>query len=310
MTTPKKKKNFIDVMCEVRDLERKEVVDELSMATDMNNGIRCPVPDCDCTTVFKRWGDMRGHFLDDSTHKKDYFRVFFDKMHEPFCDTSGPGFNHGVNSLILALIRQPTSVFDILNEKIAFKKGAVKVVDTPVTPLARPKKAKPIQEQQELLPSAAKPSAAPPEHAETAFELATKEAPKRPGKSAFSELLEFIRDSEEINKTWRGKVWDEYVEMFHGIPPCFHCRSEEGKQIHHQNPLFHEIVLLTLNKFGTTADQVMEEAEKGNGTPLREILDAVFAYHMKEGKVCAVPYCQGCNQDAEIKRKKGKRLAE
>jgi hypothetical protein len=308
MPTPKKKKSFIDVMCEIRDLERKEVVEELSMATDMNNGIRCPVPDCDCMTVFKRWGDMRGHFLDDSTHKKDYFRAFLDRMHEPFCDSSGPGFNHGVNSLMLALIRQPTSVDDLLGEKSSSKKGAVKVIEPVSVPSARPKKTRPVQEQQELLPSVPTPSTSLPEPTTTLFEQVAAEATqRRSGKSAFSQISEYIRDSDEINKTWRGKVLEEYVDMFHGMPPCFHCRSEEGKQIHHQNPLFHEIVLISLNKLGTTADRVIEERDKGNEEPLKSVLHDVFAYHMKPGRVCAVPYCQGCNQDAEIKRKKGKR---
>lgn len=310
MPTPKKK-NLISIMCELRDMERHEVNEELSMATDMNGGIRCPVPGCTCKTVFKRWGDMRGHFLDDSTHKKDYFRAFLEKMHEPFCDSSGPGFNHGINSLMLALIRQPTSVEDILGEKTSSRKGAVKVVDPDPTPPARPKKVRPVQEQQELLPVASTPSLDLSESSTTLFEQVAAEATQRKaGRSAFSQISEYIRDSDEINKTWRGKVLEEYVDMFHGIPPCFHCRSEEGKQIHHQNPLFHEIVLISLNKLGTTAEKVVEEREKGNDALLNSVLQDVFAYHMKPGRVCAVPYCQGCNQDAEIKRKRGKRLSE
>lgn len=310
MPTPKKK-SLINIMCEVRDMNRQEVIDELSMATDMNGGVRCPVPGCDCKTVFKRWGDMRGHFLDDSTHKKDYFRAFLEKMHEPFCDSSGPGFNHGVNSLMLALIRQPTSVDDLLGEKSSSKKGAVKVVEPVSVPPARPKKVRPVQEQEELLPSVPTPSTSLPEPTTTLFEQVAAEATqRRSGKSAFSQISEYIRDSDEINKTWRGKVLEEYVDMFHGIPPCFHCRSEEGKQIHHQNPLFHEIVLISLNKLGTTAERVVEERDNGNEEPLKSVLQDVFAYHMKPGRVCAVPYCQGCNQDAEIKRKKGRRFAE
>ena len=306
---PTKKKNFINLMCEIRDLERKEVVDELSMASDMNGGLRCPVPDCECTTVFKRWGDMRGHFLDDTTHKKDYFKAFLNKMNEPFCDQTGPGFNHGINSLMLALIRQPTSIGDLLGEKNSSKKGVVKeAVSLPPT---RPKKVKPIQEQQELLPTVPTPSMSLQEPTTTLFEqVATETSQRRSVKSAFSQISEYIRDSDEINKIWRGKVLEEYVDMFHGIPPCFHCRSEEGKQIHHQNPLFHEIVLISLNKLGTTAERVVEERDKGNEEPLKAVLQDVSAYHMRPGRVCAVPYCQGCNQDAEVKRKRGKRLAE
>lgn len=310
MPTPKKK-SFISIMCEVRDLEKKEVVEELSMATDMHNGIKCPVPGCACKTVFKRWGDMRGHFLDDSTHKRDYFRVFMEAMNEPFCDQSGPGFNHGINSLMLALIRRPTSIDEFLGQ--TKKVGVGSKVDAGIVLEApqRLKKARPVQEQQELLPSVSTSSEALLEPSRTLFEqVAVETFQRRTGKGAFAQISEFIRDSEEINKTWRGKVWDDYVDMFHGIPPCFHCRSEEGKQIHHQNPLFHEIILLSLNKLGTTAEMVIEERDKGNREPLTRILQEVFAYHMKPGRVCAVPYCQGCNQDAEMKRKRGKRLAE
>jgi hypothetical protein len=296
---PTKKKNFINLMCEIRDLNRKEVVDELSMVSDMNGGLRCPVPGCKCTTLFKRWGDMRGHFLDDTTHKKDYFHAFLTKMHEPFCDQTGPGFNHCINSLMLALIRQPTTLEEMSKE------GSSKKTTNPSNESTTPKrlkKVKPLCEQGEL--------AGLIESGQKRLEDAFTISSSTPKKGAFSQISEFIRDSEEINKVWRGKVWEQYVEMFHGIPPCFHCRSEEGKQIHHQNPLFHEIILVSLNKLGTTAEQIVEEQEKGNEEPLNKLLQEVSAYHMKPGKVCAVPYCQSCNQDAEIKRKKGRRLAE
>jgi hypothetical protein len=208
---------------------------------------------------------------------------------------------------MLALIRQPTSVENILGEKNLSKKGAVRVLEPVASVSLRPKKTKPVQEQQELLPSVPTPSTAKPEPTTTLFEQVVAESiQRRSGKSAFSQISEYIRESDEINKTWRGKVLEEYVDMFHGIPPCFHCRSEEGKQIHHQNPLFHEIVLISLNKLGTTAERVIEERDKGNEEPLKSVLQDVFAYHMKPGRVCAVPYCQGCNQDAEVKRKKGR----
>lgn len=299
-----KKKPFTTVMCEVRDMERKEVVDGLSMLTDMHGGVRCPVPECGCKTVFKRWGDMRGHFLDDSSHKRDFFKAFIDKMKEPFCDSSGPGFNHGINSLMLALLKQPTNPGDLNKEK---KGQAPEVV---VVAPRKPKGARPVQEQQNLFNAPTEPVEAS-EVPKTLFEE-LREAALNPFKaaasrrSAFSRISELIRDSEEINKTWRGKVWDDYVDMFHGIPPCFHCRSEEGKQIHHQNPLFHEIILVSLNKLGTTAEVIVEALDGGNRTPYEQLLAEVFAFHMKNGKVCAVPYCQGCNQDAEIKRRKGK----
>jgi hypothetical protein len=306
-----KKKPFLTVMSEIRDMDRKDVIDELSMHTDMNGGIRCPVPGCTCTTVFKRWGDMRGHFLDSSTHKKDYFKAYLAKQKEPFCDPSGPEFNHGINSLMLALIRQPTALKDMGGEKASRSKATTPSVEpAPVEAPARPKRARPVQEQQSLLPEAPKAQEPVQVPSQNLLEQVREEAKATPsrtgGKGAFSQVSEYIRDSDEINKVWRGKVWDEYVDMFHGIPPCFHCRSEEGKQIHHQNPLFHEIILLSLNKQGTTAEMIIEERDKGNQAPLNNLLQEVFAYHMKQGKVCAVPYCAGCNQDAEIKRRRGK----
>jgi hypothetical protein len=303
-----KKKPFVNLLQEVRELEKNEVIDQLSEATDMNNGIRCPVVGCSCKTVFKRWGDMRGHFLDNTTHKKDFFRIYMEKTNEPFCDLRGAGFNHGVNSLMLALIRQPTSVEEFTNE--GNKKTSAKNTEPAAT--TKSKKARPILEQQILGYTVQEPIEAPPEATVTLFKQVQEEAQTRTtsNRSSFSRVSEMIRESDEINKVWRGKVLEEYVDMFHGIPPCFHCRSEEGKQIHHQNPLFHEIVLISLNKLGTTAERVIEEREKGDEGPLKAVLQDVFAYHMKPGRVCAVPYCQGCNQDAEIKRRKGRRNAE
>lgn len=303
---PTKKKTFINLMCEIRDLEKKEVVDELSMASDMNGGLRCPVPDCDCTTLFKRWGDMRGHFLDDTTHKKDYFKVFLNKMHEPFCDQTGPGFNHGINSLMLALIRQPTTLEEMSKEGSS-KRTTISTNES--TAPIKSRKVKPVCEQRELVGLIESGQKSLGDDITTSSVVS--EPPRsRTKKGAFSQISEFIRDSEEINKIWRGKVWEQYVEMFHGIPPCFHCRSEEGKQIHHQNPLFHEIILVSLNKLGTTAEQVVEERDKGNEEPLNKVLQEVSAYHMKPGRVCAVPYCQGCNQDAEMKRKRGRKTED
>jgi hypothetical protein len=62
-----------------------------------------------------------------------------------------------------------------------------------------------------------------------------------------------------------------------------------------------------LNKLGTTADKVLEAKEQGNEVALQTLLREVVAFHMKEGKVLAVPYCSDCNQDAEMRRKMGKR---
>jgi hypothetical protein len=128
-------------------------------------------------------------------------------------------------------------------------------------------------------------------------------------KSSFARLSDILRESSEINVEWRGKVYSNYVKLFHGIPPCFHCRSAEGKQIHHQNPLFHEIILIALNKWATTAEEVMKdydsmEASTGTSGLFRRVLAEVVDYHNQEGWVLAVPYCQECNQDAETKRKR------
>lgn len=62
-----------------------------------------------------------------------------------------------------------------------------------------------------------------------------------------------------------------------------------------------------LNKLGTTADKVLEAKEQGNEVPLQTLLREVAMFHMKEGKVLAVPYCPDCNQDAEMRRKMGKK---
>lgn len=296
-----KKKPFVNLMQEIRELEKNDVIDQLSEASDMNNGIRCPVVGCSSKTIFKRWGDMRGHFLDNSTHKKDFFRIYMEKTNEPFCDLRGAGFNHGVNSLMLALIRQPISVEEFSEE--GAKKTQARNIDTAGP--TKPKKARPVLEQQSLGYTTQEPAEVTPEAPATLFKQMQEESRVKTGsnKSPFSRISEMIRESDEINKVWRGKVLEEYVDMFHGIPPCFHCRSEEGKQIHHQNPLFHEIVLISLNKLGTTAEKVVEEKDKGNEGPLNAVLQDVFAYHMKPGRVCAVPYCQSCNKDAEMKRR-------
>lgn len=239
---------------------------------------------------------MRGHFLDSSTHKRDFFRIFLEKTNEPFCDLRGPGFNHGINCLMLALLQQPTTPEEFESE------GKKETVKTSTAAPTRAKKVRPVLEQQKLGYEKA-------EAVETTPEATTEVAAsvRKSERSAFSEISEMIRDSDGINKIWRGNVFSKFVEMFHGIPPCFHCRVEEGKQIHHQNPLFHEIVLINLNKLATTAEEVLEQKNKGNNEPFEKLSSGVFTYHLAPNAVLAVPYCQNCNRDAELKRKRGKR---
>lgn len=311
MTT--KNQKFLELMKKIQEKPSQEVIALLSEFVDKNGTVSCPVPGCESKTTYKRWGDMRAHFLDETTHKRDYFNWFLESEKTPFCDTRGAGFNHGLNSLLLALLTQPTPIPQPSQKK-------------PQNVSIRPKKVKPIQEQRELAALISTGQKAVGEVLEpVAPEVpAVIEPPRLMGpspsdfskgiedfvankKQSFSILSEYIRQSDEINKVWRVKLLEKYVDMFHGIPPCFHCRVEEGKQIHHQNPLFHEIVLISLNKLGTTAEKVLDEQYKGNEAPLQSVLQDVFKYHMEEGKVCAVPYCQGCNQDAENKRKRGKR---
>lgn len=318
-------------MSELKNLEPGAVKDRLSLIFDMAGSVSCPVPGCTSIATFSRWGDMRGHFLDSTTHKRDYFKAYERKAHKPFSEPSGPGFNHGVCCLMLALFEQPTSL-EALALATPSRKPKTTYLDTLMEAseaIQRPKKVRPRQEQQELpTVTSEAPDEAPAvkENIDSASRMpnqssllklklqAIQDAERnkttlekaRSQKSAFSQISEEIRTSDPINKVWRAKAWDHYVDIFHGIPPCFHCRSEEGKQIHHQNPLFHEIILISLNKLGTTAEVVLAEKELGNQTPYDHLLNEVSEYHMVKGKVLAVPYCQSCNQDAEAKRRKGR----
>lgn len=314
-------KPFFSLMNEYKNKSVQDLKQELAMYMDMNGTTRCPVPGCTCDKDFARWGDLQDHFIDGG-HKSLYFKAFEKKAHRAFCETNGPSFGHGVRALVMASLLQPTPLSD-LAAVVAARKTKVKEGSTsPTPPSHRPKKARPKEEQQNL-PNMPPPTAEEPvkDSAEVAKEpedvvedeeegveeeVSSAPAKKGKGKGAFSQLSEIIRDSDEINKVWRGKVMDEYIDLFHGIPPCLHCRNEEGKQIHHQHPLFHEIILVSLNKLATTAELVMEAKAAGDEAPLREITQEVFEYHMKKGRVLAAPYCQGCNQDAEIKRRKSK----
>lgn len=316
---PKKKsgkKDFFDLMVEVRDSSPDQVKEELSMEFGMSGSKGCPVPGCGSINTYSRWGDLYDHFLDTS-HKRDYFNAFFEARHEPFGATRGPEFTHGVRSLMLALFQQPTALASLLKAKPV-------PVATTSTDAIRAKRAKPVQEQQSFdkmkavlkaavsLPEAEAEERTTKSLYETmknqAVEKEENPAKGRSGKSNFSRLSEIVRDSDEINKIWRGEVWDKYVEQFHGFPPCFHCRETEANQIHHQNPLFSEIVLLSLKKLDLTADQVMEKEDSQDKSAVGQVIKEVFEFHMKPGRVCAVPYCKGCNQDAEIKRRAAKAL--
>lgn len=296
-------------MTEQRNRKEHEVKSDLDTYFSKNpKGITCPVPGCPCTSTFLRWGPLWDHFLDNN-HKRDFFKVYEQKYHRPFCDSSGDGFKHGVRSLMLAMLIQPTSLVSLQASLVRRKKPTPEAIE-------RPRRVRPVQEQQTLLvdPVAAREATLKPMEVEpkaTTLELAKTVMTSGTKKSAFSRLSDIIRESKEINIEWRGLVYSKYVQIFHGIPPCFHCRSAEGKQIHHQNPLFHEIILISLNKLATTADEVMkdyESMEAGTGSSglFAQVLQEVVSYHNEEGWVLAVPYCQDCNQDAEARRRKGR----
>lgn len=301
-------KTFFALMTEQRNRKEEEVRNDLDAFFSKNSsGVRCPVPGCPCTLTFLRWGPLWDHFLDDG-HKRDFFKVYEQKYHRPFCGTSGPEFKHGVRSLILAMLLQPTSLVSLQASLVRRKKPSPAA-------LLKPKKERPIQEQQVLLGTPEKAPEAPVEPpAPTPTPVLDRVVMHTvaPEKNAFSRLSELIRESPEINIQWRGQVYSKYVQMFHGIPPCFHCRAAEGKQVHHQNPLFHEIILIALNKLATTAEEVMRDYDQpreifDSGSRLyNSILQEVVEYHNQEGWVLAVPYCQECNQDAEAKRRKGR----
>jgi hypothetical protein len=290
-------KTFLSLMTEQRNRPPQDVKNDLESHFYASSGIKCPVPGCTCATTFLRWGSLWDHFLD-AGHKKDFFSAYTQKFHRPFCDPSGEGFKHGVRALMLAMITQPTSLVS-LQATIAKRRQAKE------TAFERPKKTRPVQEQQLLLseekeaPETLVESLAPALKA-----VATATSSSFSKKSSFSQLSELIREEDEINVRWRGREYAKYVKMFHGIPPCFHCRSAEGKQIHHQNPLFHEIILISLNKLATTAEEVMKEGK--GGWRYNSLLQEVVSYHFEDGAVLAVPYCQECNQDAEAKRRKSR----
>lgn len=283
-------------MTEQRNRPHSEVRTDLeTLFAGKVGGLKCPVPGCACTVSFLRWGSLWDHFLD-SGHKKDFFSVYTQKFHRPFCDSNGDGFKHGVRALMLAMFTQPTSLVS-LQATVAKRKQANAAA------AEKPKKVRPVQEQQSLLTEEKEATETPWERHEALMKaVAVAQAPSK--KSAFSQLSELIRDEDEINVKWRGREYAKYVKMFHGIPPCFHCRSAEGKQIHHQNPLFHEIILISLNKLATTAEEVMKDGK--DSLRYKAVLQEVADYHNEYGAVLAVPYCQECNQDAEAKRRKSR----
>lgn len=288
-------KTFFSLMIEQRNRPPQDVKNDLDAYFYNGSGTKCPVPGCACTITFLRWGPLWDHFLD-AGHKKDFFSVYAQKFHRSFCDPSGEGFKQGVRALMLAMLTQPTSLVS-LQATIAKRKQAKE------TASERPKKTRPVQEQQLLLAEDKEPLGDSIESVGAVIKAIT--VPQFSSKkSAFSQLSELIRDEEKINVQWRGQEYAKYVRMFHGIPPCFHCRSAEGKQIHHQNPLFHEIILISLNKMATTAEEVMRDGK--DGERYQALLQEVVNYHNEYGAVLAVPYCQECNQDAEAKRRKSR----
>jgi len=311
-------KPFLSLMNELKGKTGIDLREELCRIFDSQKptGIPCPVPGCTHTKSFVSWGELYDHFLDGG-HKRDFFNLYRERYHRPYSPASGLEFKYGVMALMLAQIMQPTSVDDaskvIRTRKPKPKKTTAELIEGIPQ---RPKRVKRTEVQVSLpgLQEASEgtvgekaehgPAEIPVVVESTSASVAV--LPHR-NTGAFHKVAEFIRNSDEINLVWRGKVLEMYIEMFHGIPPCFHCRSAEGKQIHHQNPLFHEIVLLMLSKLGTTAEKVWEAKEQGNEIPLQTVLKEVTAYHMKEGRVLAVPYCSDCNQDAELKRRTRKK---
>lgn len=303
MTEPVKP--FFSLMTEVRAKTPEDLKSDLDMHFGLSGSLACPVPGCSCLSSFTRWGEMFDHFVNNG-HHREYFNAYQKKYHRAFSSWSGPNFKYGVQALILALLLQPTTLEQAMassstrkaktaSTKVAVPTSVVKVGEVGV--VLRPKKIK--KAEGDLFGS--KPTESTVEEPEV---FIPAEPPRTVRKSAFSQLSELIRNSKEISIVWRGSVMDKFIDIFHGIPPCLHCRAEEGKQIQHQDPLFHEIVLLALNKHATLADVVMEKKTQGDETPFQTILKEVFDYHMKEGRVLAVPYCQGCNMDAEAKRRK------
>lgn len=328
---PQTIKPFLSVMNDVKHRPKTELHKELQQFFNQTTGKICPVPGCACPTSFRSWGNLFDHFVD-GTHKKEFFALYRDKYHRPYGEEKGSDFKFGVMALMIAQFLQPTSPEDA---KVEAQRKTTKgfqpatITETPIItnlPI-RIKKNKTQPDSQisfhgpfgNTTPTDAFPDNPAITHGKAPVSLSVAVAASGEGRvgsveeegkkaypGAFSKVAEFIRNSDEINLVWRGKMLESYIEMFHGIPPCFHCRSAEGKQIHHQNPLFHEVVLLMLNKLGTTADKVWEAKENDDPNPLLKMLKEVADYHMKEGKVLAVPYCQACNQDAEAKRRRGK----
>lgn len=310
-------KPFLTLMNEVKTKNPIDVRHELCQFFDSvrPQGKVCPVPGCSETKNFISWGDLYDHFVD-GTHKTDFYNLYRDKYHRSYGASGGIEFKHGVMALMLAQLRQPTSLEDA-SKNTPTRKTATKTTTTPSGELAtslplrsrKPKKAEvqvPLLTPLEVLKPTVEFLTAVTNSA-VSIGRNEPDAPNRRNLGAFHKVAEIIRNSDEINLVWRGKMLDHFIELFHGIPPCFHCRSAEGKQIHHQNPLFHEIILLMLNKLGTTADKILEAKEQGNETLLQTLLREVAAFHMKEGKVLAVPYCSDCNQDAEAKRRENRK---
>lgn len=296
-------------MTEIKAKDPNDLKSELDMHFGLSGGLACPVPGCGDVTFFSRWGDLLAHFID-TGHHRDYFNAYQKKYHRAFSAWEGPTFKYGIQALMLAMMEQPTTLDQALasskKTKSATPKLELPVKTTKVGELQVALRAK---KTKKLETSLFGDETIEPPVVQAVQPVQPTEPVRTLRKSAFSQLSELIRNSKEISIVWRGSVMDKFIDIFHGIPPCLHCRSAEGKQIQHQDPLFHEIVLLALNKHMTQADVVMAAKAKGDENLFQTILKEVFDYHMKEGRVLAVPYCQGCNFDAETKRRKTPKIS-
>jgi len=305
MNTNTIKKPFLTIMNDNQAKDPAEVRRELNSLFNKPGGLSCPVPGCQNSKTFTSWGQLFDHFMDDG-HKRDYFNVYQRKYHRPFGKNYGPEFKFGVMALLLSVIQKPTTPATALATGPTKKTKQTAVIGKHTVVLRS------NQEKEVISPFLFPKEEAieeDPEEEDSGEEETIGEITqmnKNRMSAAFANLSNYIRNTKEISVVWRGKVMDSYIDIFHGNPPCLHCLRAEGKQIHHQSPLFHQIVLFALNKLGTTAEKVLDASAQKNETPRQQVLKEVFDYHMKKGFVLAAPYCHRCNQDAEAQRQAGK----
>lgn len=278
---------------------------------DNDGAVRCPVPGCEELTFFSRWQTLWDHFQQE--HKKDFYAAFKRKYHRHFSEHNGHSLTQGIKALMLASFDRPTSAEAVSKESL---KPKPKIAPTLAELTERFVNASPAARQQklpEIISSSSK------EHSEkntntTSSNLSTRDnnmtAPITTSKSyyndnhgAFRTLSTKIRKDPKMDIEWRGRELEKFTKIFHGMPPCFHCNARVGNQIHHQHPLFFNIIVIALNQQSTTAEAVIKDYAEGNTVLFDRVLKNVYDYHMEEGRVITAPYCRDCNQDAEHKRR-------